>query len=72
MVMEGGEVGDRFSCRMNNPTNFMVETWPRVDEMVAEWLERLSANADVVTVLGSISASSDSVESERRQMTQFY
>ncbi len=31
---------------------------------VAEWLERLTANAEVATVLGSIPASSDTVESE--------
>ena len=29
-----------------------------------EWLERLAANAEVATVLGSIPASSDTVESE--------
>jgi hypothetical protein len=34
---------------------------------LAEWLERLAANA---TVLGSIPASSDTVESEGRQMKQ--
>ncbi len=35
-----------------------------------EWLERLTANAEVSAVLGSIPASSDTVESERRQMKQ--
>ncbi len=36
---------------------------------LAEWLERLTANAVLVTtVLGSIPASSDTVESEGRQM----
>ncbi len=35
-----------------------------------EWLERLTANAAVATVLGSIPASSDTVESEGRQMKQ--
>ncbi len=35
---------------------------------VAEWIERLTANAEVATVLGSIPASSDTVESEGRQM----
>jgi hypothetical protein len=34
------------------------------------WLERLTDNAEVATVLGSISASSDSVESEGRQFKQ--
>ncbi len=37
---------------------------------LAEWLERLTANAVVATVLGSIPASSDTVESEGRQMKQ--
>jgi len=37
---------------------------------IAEWLERLIANAVVTTVLGSIPASSDTVESEGRQMKQ--
>ncbi len=36
----------------------------------AEWLERLTTNAVVATVLGSILASSDTVESEGRQMKQ--
>jgi hypothetical protein len=35
-----------------------------------QWLERLTANALVATVLGSIPASSDTVESEGRQMKQ--
>ncbi len=37
---------------------------------LAEWLDRLTANAEVATVLGSIPASSDTVESEGRQMKQ--
>ena len=37
---------------------------------LAEWLERLTANAVVATVLGSIPASSDTVKSEGRQMKQ--
>ncbi len=37
---------------------------------LAKWLERLIANAEVPTVLGSIPASSDTVESEERQMKQ--
>jgi hypothetical protein len=37
---------------------------------LAEWLERLTANTVVATVLGSIPASSDTVESEGRQMHQ--
>jgi hypothetical protein len=34
-----------------------------------EWIERLAVNAKVVTFLVSIPASSDTVESERRQIT---
>jgi hypothetical protein len=37
---------------------------------VAEWLERLTANAKVAAVLGSILAPFDIVESKRRQMKQ--
>jgi hypothetical protein len=42
----------------------------RTYEFVAEWLEHLAANAIVATVLGSIPASSDTEESEGRQMKQ--
>jgi hypothetical protein len=41
-----------------------------MDRDLAEWLERLTANAVVATVLGSIPASSDTVESVGRQMKQ--
>jgi hypothetical protein len=37
---------------------------------LVEWLERLAVNAKVATVLGSIPASSDTAESEGRQMKQ--
>jgi hypothetical protein len=37
----------------------------QVDE-VSKWLERLAVNAKVATVLGSIPASSDTLESEGR------
>ncbi len=37
---------------------------------LAEWLERLTANAAIAIVLGSIPATSDTVESEGRQMKQ--
>jgi hypothetical protein len=37
---------------------------------VAEWLERLTANAKIATVLGSIPASSVTAESEGKQMKQ--
>ncbi len=37
---------------------------------LAEWLEHLTANAVVATALGPIPASSDTVESEVRQMKQ--
>ncbi len=35
---------------------------------LAKWLERLAVNAKVATALGSIPASSDTVEAERWQM----
>jgi hypothetical protein len=38
---------------------------------IAEWLELLTANAEVATALGSIPVSSDTVESEGRQMKQW-
>jgi hypothetical protein len=44
-----------------------------VDEIystVAEGLKRLAANAEVAIVLGSIPASSNTMESEGRQMKQ--
>ncbi len=37
---------------------------------LAEWLERLTANAEVATVPGSVPASFDTVESEGRQLQQ--
>ncbi len=37
---------------------------------LAKWLERLTANAPVATVQGSIPASVDTVDSEGRQMKQ--
>jgi hypothetical protein len=37
---------------------------------LAKWLERLTVNAKVAIVLGMIPASSDTVESERRQMLE--
>jgi hypothetical protein len=45
---------------------------PHVDEMksIDEWLKRLDVNAKVATVLGLIPASSDTVESEGRQIKQ--
>jgi hypothetical protein len=44
--------------------------WMRSSLVVRAWLERLTAHAEVATVLGSIPASSDTVESEGRQMKQ--
>jgi hypothetical protein len=41
-----------------------------VDEIFAEWLERLAGNAKGATDLDSIPASSDTVEAEGRQMKQ--
>jgi hypothetical protein len=46
------------------------EIWQSGGRDLAEWLERLTANAEVSTVLGSIPASSDTVESQGRQMKQ--
>ncbi len=67
--MTGVEVNPNsmFDIQVGSPYIFLrVDTgWD-----VAEWLERLSANAEVATVLGSIPASSDTVESEGRQMKQ--
>jgi hypothetical protein len=37
-----------------------------VDEVLAEWLQRLKVIAEVATVLGSVLASSNTVESEWR------
>jgi len=37
---------------------------------LAKWLEHLTANAKVATILDSISASSHTVESQRQQMKQ--
>jgi hypothetical protein len=39
---------------------------------LAEWLERLTVNAEVATVLGSVPASSETVESEGWQMKQWW
>jgi hypothetical protein len=41
-----------------------------MDEIKAEWLERLTANAEIATVLRSIPAFADTVESEGQQMKQ--
>jgi hypothetical protein len=47
--------------------------WASISEWnLAKWLERLAVNAKVATVLGSIPASSDTVESEGRQMKQYW
>ncbi len=51
----------------------MDDIYPSVhgwDLDLAELLERLAVNAKVATVLGSISASSDTVKSEGRYMKQ--
>ncbi len=37
---------------------------------LAEWLERLTANAEIAIVMGFIPAFSDTEESEGRQMKQ--
>ena len=50
--------------KKNLQGNF-IERWD-----LAEWLERLTANANVTIVLVSIPASSDTVEFEGRHMKQ--
>jgi hypothetical protein len=40
------------------------EIYPRSGLDLAEWLERMTANVEVATVLGSIPASSDTVKSD--------
>jgi hypothetical protein len=53
-----------------NPGKIMLGTfWPPVWDQT-EWIERLTANVKVATVLDSIPESSDTVESEERQMNQ--
>jgi hypothetical protein len=54
------EAGDIRALQISNPGGWDL----------AKWLERLAVNGKVATVLGSIPASSDSVESEGRQMRQ--
>ncbi len=52
----------------------LAELWMRSIRVgrwdLAEWLENLTANTVIATVLGSFLASSDTVESEGRQMKQ--
>ncbi len=55
-------------CRSQGRRTDRQTFYPLLD--LAEWLERLTANAKYATVLGSIPASSDTVESEWRQMKQ--
>jgi hypothetical protein len=65
---EGGSCwasADEYSCAHGAQINFGDLT-----PYLTHGLERLTANAKVATVLGSILASSDSVESEGRQMKQ--
>ncbi len=51
--------------------SYVIESWfSKCAWDLAEWLERLTANTKIATVLGSIPASSDTVESEERQMKQ--
>ncbi len=62
-----------FSCGSESGLLRQCGSGPRIRDQncgrdLAEWLERLDANAEVATVLGSIPATSDTVESEGRQM----
>jgi hypothetical protein len=41
---------------------------PVLSQFLAEWLERLTANAKDATILGSIPASTNTAKSEGRQM----
>jgi hypothetical protein len=66
--MEGDSLSlecDQLSFISTSAFKVSVSGWD-----VAEWLERLTDNAEVATVLGSIPASSDTVESEGRQRKQ--
>jgi hypothetical protein len=47
-----------------------VGSGPNIPDPQHWWLERLTVNNEVATGLGSIPASSDTVESEGRQMNQ--
>ncbi len=66
IILFNKEKGERQTRKNRNNTEDPVHYgWD-----LAEWLERLTANAEVAAVLASIPASSDTVESEGRQMKQ--
>ncbi len=55
--------------RIMKLNGFLLEVLSGWD--LAEWLERLTANAEVATVLGSVPASSKIVESEGRCLIEY-
>ncbi len=63
-------VWDLAECVDEDLAECVDENSPSCGWDLAEWLERLTANAEVSTVLGSILAPSDTVEYESRQMKQ--
>ncbi len=58
------------SKHCEKPSFLTDDSWTLEERDLAEWLVRLTANAKVVTSLGLVRASSDTVESERRQKKQ--
>jgi len=65
---QGGTSSSRRNAERKKVKETMSQYWMGWD--LAEWLERLTDNAVVATVLRSIPASSTTVESEGRQMKQ--
>jgi hypothetical protein len=67
-ILQGCKSGKQIQilARIGYYSNFNYEILPIVDEMYPTGLERLTANAEVATVLDSIPASSDTVEFELR------
>ncbi len=62
------QLTDRASTGTNNRQTMCEKIFSTCSRDLAEWSERLTINAVVATVLGSIPVSSDKVESEGRQM----
>jgi hypothetical protein len=64
----GGDVGEPVPLQVQQLQGRLHSCWRQGGWDLADWLERLTANAPVATVLGSIPASAGTVESEGRQM----
>jgi hypothetical protein len=65
------QIGLFFNSNSKNSKNVTTTAINTVEKsQLVTWFQRLTANAKVETVLGSIPASSDTVESEGRQMKQ--